>query len=1052
MSPGIFNAAQVQIPPTLVAPSDIDIIACRRNAGPGLDDSTHVYGVRWGARFDLHYPLKGWLVSRLVDGQHQRHLNNGSPFTLPSTNSWSNFQTDAEARRPAAGPYFTTIEQDNLEFLLPLIRLVDPSTPLTERIPLTSIVADHLGHPHEEDAGLAWNYWQQNDPPPLANLLAGSDSAAVTHYYTTRAWHFLLALALRFEYAVLLGLGADDVVDLQGEITYQVEAQWATTQGTALSDPAKTNLPCYVAPPPNAQADRRPGLIEHPAFASFDYWAFPAEMAPQDPDGNPKPTEQMIVKCPTLYTGLAWSEAPHPERLLHHEAVLYELSRFHHGRSTAAQPTAPALPPDAAFTELEPGELTMHSDTVPQYLDRPGMPWPPHEGHYVYRVRGVNILGVKSTGAAQTSVRHFDDMAPAIPSVALVSDSQLTFNSTNPTVQTDLDVLWHAREDFNGPDATEFRISTSWIPKSAVAVSIESVADIDGLTADLTVADLPGTADQYVGVPLVTPGGGYSIKTHTVGSPATITVYKSSGGTPSTPSSGVIYTSGPATALTRVARHARRPSIPAKVSTVHNLSPLVVELTTLTADNLPDGEPVSLYFHLLRSSFEAVPTGPNRWRIPEPSAQDQRLVVLSTWRATSDPVAHLEESPVIVYPGHTVGVDLQPPAGFRAGLLELHVTAADGAGYIYSPNLPATDTSLTALTGNESNAAVAAISVRSTDPPVAPTIAPFDPSIITWASSAAVYAEDAEFELTWDAVGGVSHYEVWRAMEGAITGAHVDMSDSDLRTLAAAQPGAFDMRSNEVYLNKYRDRIPGRSPTRVLYRIRAVDISGTPGHWSDLIGPVRVPDVRRPPQPNLLSAAPPDGQTERTIQLTWTQAGPVDGVRFEIEARRGLDQPATHLGTLPPGSGPDAQGRYTVSIQNVTPGVIFHYRLTAVRSALDPADPSGNAHRDILGSPSDDLPARALGDLTGPSNVTATYDTTSAAVVVSWKNEDVYRSLEIRRKLSDGYRYDRLAVIEPDVESFTDTTAATGTHKYRVRSLGASRLADSDDSNEVVIP
>ena len=48
---------------------------------------------------------------------------------------------------------------------------------------------------------------------------------------------------------------------------------------------------------------------------------------------------------------------------------------------------------------------------------------------------------------------------------------------------------------------------------------------------------------------------------------------------------------------------------------------------------------------------------------------------------------------------------------------------------------------------------------------------------------------------------------------------------------------------------------------------------------------VRVPDTRIPPVPNFLFARPPADGAERAIACSWTQAGPLSGIGFIIEAR-----------------------------------------------------------------------------------------------------------------------------------------------------------------------
>ena len=197
----------------LQQPRDLDIIACRRPS-PAASNGAEVFGVRWASRPDLDWPKDGYIIERLVGGSTVSVAKNGSTFHLPRTDEWKNFKRDVEDCRPVAGPYFCSsdITELNLGHLLPIVRLVDPRIDPAEHKTLTEKVAAAFGFPHAEDAELTTVLWPGGEPPPLPDMLDKPRTAErIITYYRRQARGFLLALAVRFEYAALLGLGTDDV-------------------------------------------------------------------------------------------------------------------------------------------------------------------------------------------------------------------------------------------------------------------------------------------------------------------------------------------------------------------------------------------------------------------------------------------------------------------------------------------------------------------------------------------------------------------------------------------------------------------------------------------------------------------------------------------------------------------------------------------------------------------------------------------------------------------------------------------------------------------------
>jgi hypothetical protein len=428
------------------------------------------------------------------------------------------------------------------------------------------------------------------------------------------------------------------------------------------------------------------------------------------------------------------------------------------------------------------------------------------------------------------------------------------------------------------------------------------------------------------------------------------------------------------------------------------------------------------------------------------------------WLSTTDPAALLVNSPIIVFPVHELTVTVEAPHDFISGILKLYVSAADATAYVDSPALPTADTALIALKGNESAQTELPLSVRSQDPPDAPWVGPWDPNVRLWASSAADYAEFSEFQVTWAASGNAVRYEVWRALEGGINGATPQTSDAQLRFLAEVQIGTFELRSDRVFGTRYSDQLPGRAPTKALYRIRSVGINGEVSTPSEIIGPVYVPDVRRPPVPNLIRVgATPTAEAERTIAAEWTQAGPTEDIRFDVfckPANADNATPFTLAGSVPVGTAPDGVGRYRFLHADRPPGKLFAYHVVAVRETADPIDPNGTAMREIVSLPSVHKSGSAISSapLAAPESLNASYIAASGDVQLNWTNHDEYERIEVRRKAADRFAFQVIGTIPGATESFTDPAVNSGTWIYRLLAKGVRREAMSPTDAEVVVP
>ncbi|WP_437878144.1 hypothetical protein [Sorangium sp. So ce513] len=1027
---------------TLVAGTDIHVIACPR--GTLGETRTRVFGVRWAGRPDLGFPSKGFVLHRVI-GTTRTQVGR---YFLPKSTDWPSFKADADARRPVMGPYFADLLEENLGYLLPIVRMADPDTPAAERPGLVERAVEFFGNLHAGEPALTWTFWPDGEVPPLASLLADPASqAALVDFYRGRCAAYLMALALRFEYSVLFGLAIDDVVPPgSSTVHYEITGEWAESGSstTALDVPKP---PCTPAPPVGVIAMRIPGDVAHPAFLAWSDWGPPAALAPTDAAGTPLPPSALVPRAPAAFTALTWSAPVAPLRLIGYGPVLYTVSRFHFGADSAELPNLPALPPGATFIPISEGELLLRPSTEPHLVDRPGMDWPPLEGYYTYEVRGVNLLGFTSATGTHASVRHHDDLAPVPPRARLRGAPLLTASSAGQ-VTAELDVHWHEGEDFVSPDVVDFRVTATFTPLDAIPVTVTEIVDQDPLTCRIRVASLAGPADTHAGRRLMLPNGEFVIISHGAGAPALMTVRRSAARAPAVGATGIVFAPGAPTPLTRVARMDRTPAVAARVDVLVSSSPVELRLAPVPAASVTSGR---IYLHLLRTSFAFARVG-DSFVLTPPAAEAPAADAWAQWLALPDPAAAITGSPALLYPPHQLVVSVAAPPGFLAGTLTLRITAADGTKYVASPALPTADPALTGLVGNESAAAEVVASVRSAAEPAAPDVGPFDPAVRRWATTAASYAEAARYDVTWAPVTGAIRYEIWRALEGAIAGATAATGDADLRALAATHPAAFELRTGDAFATHHVDELPGRAPTRALYRIRAVSAAGVAGAFSGIIGPVYVPDVRPPPPPNLLRvvATRPE-ELDRGLAVEWAQAALDPDIRFDVQVRE-AGGAFVAAGILPRGTAPIA-GRFRFVHGGRVPGRRYEYRVVAVREALDPVDPSATLRRDVRSLPSVTRAGVAVSaaPLAPPAGLSATVDGATGAIQLAWTNADSYDAILIYRRAPGRFGFERIAALGGGAVAHVDPAPEAGTWAYEVRARGVSREARSTIV-EVTVP
>jgi hypothetical protein len=1026
------------------------VIACDRRPRDG-DDAHRVVAVRWASDPRLGFPADGYRVRRIVAPGARETRQDLAVRPLPRSATWAEFVEDAEARRPVRGAYFPELTEASLGFLLPIVRLADARTPQAELLGLVPSAEAFFGPIHEHDAELAWNLWKLDLAPSLADLLAAADSAErLTVFYRRAATEMLLVLAVRFEYAALLGLGLDDGAAPDGPVAYNVEATWGGTLGRATSRTVPGGTYCAPSPPATLRIERVPGTVAHAAFSAWPNWASPPEFAPKDKDGRPLPVGALVPRVPSLWSGLTWSAPPDEDEIIGYGPVLYEILRFHDAAVSPGVVTTPPLPAGAAFTSL--CKDALRPMKPPHYLDGPGMAWPAFDGHYHYEVRGIDLLGTVSASGTRATIRHFDDIPPASPRAHHLGEPAVKFAAAGPT-RLKLAIGWEAGEDFEGPDVNEFRVLASFTPLVTTAIRVDAVVSTDLFGADLRVTNLPIAADAAAGACLSLPSGDFPIVSHGTGVNAPMRVRRVANRFPSRGEEGAVTSAGTPTPFTRIAKYARLKSVPATVTAVTIGPPLELTVTAAVPNQALPQTDVRAYVHLLRGTFDAERVTADRWRIVSPS---EEMPSYDLWRRLVDSLngsAAMMGSPVILFPPHKVDLYVTPPVGFTTGIVTLGVVAADGASYVASPVLPVADGALAGATGNESARADVIVSLHSAIPPDAPNVTPYAPNARLWASTAAVYVEAAQFELTWSSVGRAVRYEVLRALEGAIAGATPASTDAELRTLAVAQPAAFEVRSDRVFKTTYVDDLPGRAPTRALYRVRGVSAAGIAGPPSAVIGPVYIPDVRPPPPPNVLRAtAAAPAEADRAIAIEWTQAGPTADLRFEIFARPDVDgTPYVLAGTLPRGTPSGAAGRFRFVHAAGQPGQRMRYRVESVREALDPIDPMATARRDIRSLPSEDRVACAISSvpLGAPSDLVAAKD--GAEVVLTWANQDGYERIEIRRKAPGRRAFATIANVEGIATQYRDPTVTAGTWQYELRAIAFRRTIRSPAPAEVTI-
>lgn len=192
---------------------------------------------------------------------------------------------------------------------------------------------------------------------------------------------------------------------------------------------------------------------------------------------------------------------------------------------------------------------------------------------------------------------------------------------------------------------------------------------------------------------------------------------------------------------------------------------------------------------------------------------------------------------------------------------------------------------------------------------------------------------------------------------------------------------------------------------------------------------------------------------DRAVTCCWTHAGPPERVGFRIDSRtasnektggNGLWEVVTDL--LPGTVVADRRKRFSVMLPNRSPGEWRDFRVTAVRHALDPADPRAKITRRIDGRPSNFMRARATGELNAPQQLRADVSP-RGMVMLRWINPESYAQLELRRRPPGGLGLVRREVgARAGAETFCepDRLPAHGEWTYQLAAVGHGRRAVSE--------
>jgi hypothetical protein len=918
-------------------------------------------------------------------------------------------------------------------------------------------VADLLGQSHCGDDKLIELFWPNGNVPSAAKIVAMGQGypvydAVITHY-RTQSTNLLLAMATEFGMAKLLGLGCENALPSGVDpYQYRITGHWVMD----VSVYSRVFVPAGIWPiAPILRGNTGIATAGYPSFACFYKKASP--WRPILPTGV-LPCERMYEAArrgprlyPTPTAKLKWSMPMHeqPRRddtppLLTYEPCYWQVQRYHFANANSGAGNQPQLPADAVFSNCHDGERVARQK-VNEFEDDLDLPWgeQPLEGWYAYRVSGIDLFGVTGSISNIKFIYLCDEIAPPPPRPSIVEQRVVLKNDAASILPVLLD--WDATQELVAPDMVKFHIRQLWTkveycPVKVLAVdpivdpNDPSVAALNYVQADVRIGDADGLPWNAGKVPpltdgtLLTPDGEFAILA--IRGTSVIRVRRSAGRAPPLGGAAARYATPATDGAPQVV--SREPSRTGAIVLVNN-SPMTVKLTPINGLEIP-ADKGRLYSHLLGASFAVRPDDSgNGFFIDRPAggAADVQAYDVLSELSLADAQAFINGSPALYLPPHRLDMVLLPPIGFTAGSLRVKVSAVDVTGNIG----PCADVIVPAFGG-------------ATPKPRARPV----PKL--WAHDAAEYVETAEVTIEWPSMNNAVRYEVERGLESAFS-LHPDDDDHLLISAAESigEERGFERLTDSAFLPSWTDHLPGRAPARAIYRVRGLSAAGGASAWV-LVALVRVPDVRIAPQPCLIEAVPAS-KVGRTIQLCWTQPGPIAGIGFAVESREARaghfrDEslaPAegwTRLADLLPSAiVVDGSGRYRTTIPNLEPGRWFDYRVVPIRHALDPDDPRVRNMRRIDGYPSNIMRARAEGTLRPPTDMRIIV-TNLGAVTIRWSNKDSYRWLEIRWRPPGRSGFYREALAE-GTETFSGLILdAEGDWQFELTAIGHGCRAVSE--------
>lgn len=1078
-------------------PSDADllrILACGRGEGR--------FQLRWASTPTHEFPASGYRVfvefgnptSLDVDQVNLGRvspLNAGAAYWLPDTHSWPAFSAAVAARAPALAPAFPDNTEEALEWLRPLLRVVDPRTPEADLPPLIIAAAEFVGESHRDDPDLTAAIWGFNEPAPLAALLATQGVVdLIIAYYRRQCVESLWGLALRVEYAAIIGVydeyhAKTDTIPVRFHVIAHIAGigwlrdatQWMDSMGNCA--PTAPVVTAWIVP----------GITKHPEFALWPHWVPAAGLQRPPAGGTAAIADQYVPRFKTHAVGLTWNE-PSERGLIHLGPYLYEVRRYEHGPSSVTSLTAPLFP-TAGFATAHPGSyVTMREPNVNAYPDSPlnsnagvaqfvdtrAQESPELEGWVSYQVWSINLFGRHSVTPGTTQIRVVDDIAPPPPlrigrSVSLAeAPSGYVLPSTVSQVRVEVEIGWDHRTDFLAPDTAEFRVYAAWSHSISWVCTVTAVTIVSELRCRLTIdGGVPFAANELQGLRITLGGWEYTIKANSSGPGGYLETTTRSGAPPPTGGGIVIsLTAVGAPLRQRVGVAARAARVAATVlasaprGTNEQTFDIALEDGRAAATAIAAG---SIYVHALRASYPIVSVSANSVVIDAATGSDE----WDSWRALANADARVVGSPAILFPSVVIPVDIPRPSRFAVfGRLHIAVAAADDATYrADAVTVTAEDAALLNRGGNEGLQTPAPLIALLADAlPASPSVVGYDSTTILWARPAADYDEVARYTLRWTAVSG-GRYQIGRVLDAALAlrdrGAFssADRSfdprsydDGTLRTLAADanNEDLLVLRGPTVIVGgEYEDDIPGKNNARALYRIRTVDEVNRPGAWSDVIGPVHVPDITPPAMPGMLGAY---AEAPRQITVRWTQHGLDDTHLFLVyrsESADGARDYRTMTLAVEAAIGDaalrdDGRGSLGWNDTSVVPGRRYYYRIRPVRRVLDPRDANGIAKHDLFGEQSAGAQGQpyADGPLAAPSIDRVAWDAATGEVTLAWTPGETYEQTTVLHRRAGSPSWRPLSVAIPgDAHTVTVALPAGARYELLVRAYGVGRTADS---------